>query len=130
MDRLEIGIVGVIVALVLIAMRVQVGAVLGIVAFIGIAMIISFKAAWGILTAIPHNFIAQWSLSAVPMFLLMGYIAAQTGLTNGLFSSARIFLGRVPGGLASATVIASALFASASGSSVATSAAFSRIAVR
>ena len=129
MDRLEIGIIGVVIALVLIAMRVQVGVVLGIVAFVGIAVITSIKAAWGILTAIPHNFIAQWSLSAVPMFLVMGYIAAQTGLTKGLFSSARIFLGRVPGGLASATVIASALFASASGSSVATSAAFSRIAV-
>ena len=129
MDRLEIGIVGVVVSLIFIAMRVQVGVALGVVAFVGIAAITSTKAAWGILTAIPHNFIAQWSLSAVPMFLVMGYIAAQTGLTSGLFASARIFLARVPGGLASATVIASALFASASGSSVATAAAFSRIAV-
>jgi tripartite ATP-independent transporter DctM subunit len=63
------------------------------------------------------------------MFLLMGYIAAQAGLTKGLFSGARILLGKVPGGLASATVFSSALFASASGSSVATAAAFSRIAV-
>ncbi|MBN9889309.1 TRAP transporter large permease [Salipiger abyssi] len=129
MDRLEIGIAGIVVALILIALRMQVGVVLGIVAFGGIAAITNMGAAWGILTAIPANFIAQWSLSAVPMFLLMGYIAAQAGLTNGLFASARIVLGRVPGGLASATVVASALFASASGSSVATAAAFSRIAV-
>ena len=129
MDRLEIGIAGVVIALILIALRMQVGVVLGIVAFGGIAAITSTGAAWGILTAIPANFIAQWSLSAVPMFLLMGYIAAQAGLTNGLFASARIVVGRVPGGLASATVVASALFASASGSSVATAAAFSRIAV-
>ncbi|AJE49219.1 TRAP transporter large permease [Celeribacter indicus] len=129
MDRIEIGLVGIAAALILIAMRMQVGVVLGIVAFLGIGALTSMDAAWGILTAIPQKFIAQWSLSAVPMFLLMGYIAAQTGLTKGLFASARIFLGRVPGGLASATVVASALFASASGSSVATSAAFSRIAV-
>ena len=129
MDRLYVGIVGIGVALVLIALRMQVGAALGIVAFIGIAVITTLNAAWGILTAIPINFIAQWSLSAVPMFLLMGYIAAQAGLTKGLFSGARILLGKVPGGLASATVFASALFASASGSSVATAAAFSRIAV-
>lgn len=129
MDRVEIGIAGIFVALVLIALRVQVGVALGIVAFFGIAILTTIGAAWGILTAIPQNFIADWNLSAVPMFLLMGYIAAQAGLTKGLFQSARIFLGRVPGGLASATVIASALFASASGSSVATSAAFARIAV-
>lgn len=129
MDRLEIGFIGVAVALVLMALRVQVGVALGIVAFVGIAIITSTTAAWGILTAIPHNFAANWSLSAIPMFLLMGYIAAHTGLTNGIFASARILMGRVPGGLASSTVVASAIFASASGSSVATAAAFARIAI-
>jgi C4-dicarboxylate transporter, DctM subunit len=129
MDRLDIGIIGVFVALFLIGMRVQVGVALGIVAFVGIAAITSTQAAWGILTALPHDFVAQWSLSAVPMFLLMGYLAARTGLTAGIFSSARILIGRIPGGLASSTVVASAVFASASGSSVATAAAFSRIAV-
>lgn len=129
MDRLDIGIIGVISALVLIGIRVPVGVVLGLVSFLGIGAILNFGAAWGILTAVPYSFITNWSLSAVPMFLLMGYIASQSGLTRGLFASMRMFIGRVPGGLASATVVASALFASASGSSVATSAAFSRIAV-
>jgi C4-dicarboxylate transporter DctM subunit len=128
-DRLEIGIAGIVVALILLAVRVQVGAALGIVAFVGIAFITSTSAAWGILTAVPYEFVAQWSLSAIPMFLLMGYLAANAGLTTGVFKSANILLGRVPGGLASATVVSSALFASASGSSVATAAAFSRIAI-
>ncbi|PHP65185.1 C4-dicarboxylate ABC transporter [Zhengella mangrovi] len=129
MDRIEIGSAGIVVALLLIGLRVPVGVVLGLVSFVGIASITSMKAAWGILTAIPYSFISNWSLSAVPMFLLMGYIASQVGLTRGLFSSMRMFIGAIPGGLASATVVASALFASASGSSVATAAAFSRIAV-
>ncbi|MCB1419941.1 MAG: TRAP transporter large permease [Notoacmeibacter sp.] len=129
MDRIEIGIAGIVVALLLIGLRVPVGVVLGLVSFVGIASITSMKAAWGILTAIPYSFISNWSLSAVPMFLLMGYIASQVGLTRGLFASMRMFIGGIPGGLASATVVASALFASASGSSVATAAAFSRIAV-
>jgi len=129
LDRLDIGIAGVLVALVLLALRVQVGVTLGITAFIGISLIASTNAAWGILTAIPYNFVAQWSLSAIPMFLLMGYLAANAGLTSGIFKSANILMGRVPGGLASATVVSSALFASASGSSVATAAAFSKIAV-
>lgn len=129
MDRLDIGIVGVLSALALIGIRVPVGVVLGLVSFVGIAAILNVKAAWGILTAVPYSFITNWSLSAVPMFLLMGFVASQAGLTRGLFSSMRMFIGHIPGGLASATVVASALFASASGSSVATSAAFSRIAV-
>lgn len=129
MDRVEIGIAGIVVALILIALRMQVGVVLGLVAFVGIAILTDTGAAWGILSVVPIDFIADWNLSAVPMFLLMGYVAARAGLTSGLFQSARTFLRRVPGGLASATVVASALFASASGSSVATSATFARIAV-
>ena len=128
-DRVDIGIVGVVFALLLLALRVQVGVVLGIVAFFGISVITSVAAAWGILIAIPYDFVAQWSLSAIPMFLLMGYLAANAGLTEGIFKSANILMGRIPGGLASATVVSSALFASASGSSVATAAAFAKIAV-
>src|SRR5690606_10108522 len=128
-DRLDIGLAGVVVALLLLALRVQVGVALGIVAFIGVSLVTSVAAAWGILTALPYDFVAQWSLSAIPMFLLMGYLAANAGLTQGVFKSANILMGRVPGGLASATVVSSALFASASGSSVATAAAFAKIAV-
>ena len=129
MDRIEIGILGVLVTLVLIAIRTPVGVALGLVSFFGIWALTSINAAWNILSSIPYNFVTNWNLSAVPMFLLMGYVASQAGLTSGLFSAARMFMGRIPGGLASSTVIASAFFASASGSSVATAAAFSRIAV-
>lgn len=129
MDRIDIGILGVVVALVLIALRMPIGVVLGIVSFVGIGSIAGLDGAWGILTSIPLNFVANWNLSAVPMFLLMGFIAARAGLTNGLFTSARVFVGRIPGSLASSTVMASALFASCSGSSMATAAAFAKISV-
>ena len=129
MDRIQIGTLAIAVALTLIALRMPIGVVLGIVSFAGIAAITGLSAAWGILTSIPLNFVANWNLSAVPMFLLMGFIAARAGLTNGLFTSARVFVGRVPGSLASSTVMASALFASCSGSSMATAAAFAKISV-
>jgi len=129
MDRIQIGTLGIAVALALIALRMPIGVVLGIVSFVGIAAITGLSGAWGILTSIPLNFVANWNLSAVPMFLLMGFIAARAGLTNGLFTSARVFVGRVPGSLASSTVMASALFASCSGSSMATAAAFAKISV-
>lgn len=129
MDRSLIGGIGVLVALLLIFVRVPIGVAMGIVGIAGIATLTSWNAAFGIAKAIPYELIGDWNLSAVPMFLLMGYVASATGLTNGLFASARIFLGRIPGSMASATVVASGFFASASGSSVATAAAFSRIAI-
>ncbi len=129
MDRTLIGLIGVGIALILIFLRVPIGIAMGLVGMAGIAAITSSNAAFGIAKTIPYELIGDWNLSAVPMFLLMGYVASATGLTNGLFASARIFLGRVPGSLASANVLASAFFASASGSSVATAAAFSRISV-
>lgn len=129
MDRLEIGGLGIVIVLVLLALRVPVAIALGAVAFVGIWQIIGMSAAWGILTTVPYTFTANWNLSAIPMFLLMGFIASQAGLTRGLFSEFRVLFRKIPGGLASATVLSAAMFSTASGSSVATSAAFSRIAI-
>ncbi|PWE28922.1 C4-dicarboxylate ABC transporter [Pararhodobacter marinus] len=129
MDRLEIGFTGLAAVLALIALRVPIGLVLVIVSFCGIWAATNLTAAWGLVRAVPFQFIANWSFSAVPMFLLMGFVASNAGLTNGLFKAMRILLRKLPGGLACSTVGASALFAAASGSSVATAAAMSRIAV-
>lgn len=129
MDPLLVGLFGIVLLLVLIAIRFPIGIAMGLVGFLGVLAIIGAQPAIGVAKAVPYELVGDWNLSAVPMFLLMGYFASAAGLTRGLFRAARIFLGKIPGGLASATVIASALFASASGSSVATAAAFSRIAV-
>jgi C4-dicarboxylate transporter, DctM subunit len=128
MDNVSIGFIGLAAGLGLIALRVQIGVALGIVSFFGIATILNMRAAWGILTAVPFNFVGDWSLTAIPMFLLMGYVASASGLSAGLFRAMRIFLSRLPGGLAITSVGACALLSAASGSSVATSSAFAKIA--
>ena len=128
-ERELIGAISVGIVLFLVAIRVPVGIAMGVVAFGGIWASISLSAGLGVLKAVPFEMVGDWNLSAIPMFLLMGYVAASSELTKNLFKSARITLGWLPGGLASATVISAALFASASGSSVATAAAFSRTAV-
>jgi C4-dicarboxylate transporter, DctM subunit len=128
MDNVAIGFIGLAAGLGLIALRVQIGVALGIVSFFGIATILNMRAAWGILTAVPFNFVGDWSLTAIPMFLLMGYVASASGLSAGLFRAMRIFLSRLPGGLAITSVGACALLSAASGSSVATSSAFAKIA--
>lgn len=128
MDGTTVGIIGIILALVLIALRFNIGIALSIVSVGGIAAMLNVKAALGIISAVIYNFVGDWNLTAVPMFLLMGFLASETGLTSGLFVAMRLLLSRLPGGLAVATVGACALFAAASGSSIATAAAMARIA--
>lgn len=128
MSNVAIGFLGLGAGLLLIALRIQIGVAVGIVSFFGIAVILNMKAAWGMLTAVPFNFVGDWNLTAIPMFLLMGYVASSAGLTQGLFQAMRIFLSRMPGGLAIASVGACALMSAASGSSVATASSMARIA--
>lgn len=77
----------------------------------------------------PYSFVASFTLMAIPMFLLMGNFAFRSGATRDAYSTARVWLGAVPGGLACASVAACGLFAAISGSSLATAAAMGRIAV-
>ncbi|QDY70649.1 TRAP transporter large permease [Qingshengfaniella alkalisoli] len=129
MDNTTVGIIAVAVTLILIALRMPIGVVLGLVSIVGIAEITNMRVAWGVVSATPYDFIGQWELTAAPMFLFMGYLATEGKLTSGLFSALRLFLARLPGGLAISSVGACTFFAAASGSSVATAAAMSRIAV-
>ena len=129
MSGITIGIIGVLAGLALIALRVPIAVSLGLVSFLGIIELTNVRAAWGIITAVPFNFIGNWSFTAVPMFLLMGYVCTTSGMTTGLFRAMRVCLSRLPGGLAIASVGACSMFAAASGSSVATASAMARIAV-
>ncbi|WP_275288238.1 TRAP transporter large permease [Halomonas elongata] len=129
MSHLEIGVAGIAAALALIALRVPIGVALGLVSIIGIGQLVNMHVAWGMISATPFDFAGTWELTAAPMFLFMGYLCTTTRMTEGLFQAMRLYLARLPGGLAVASVMASAFFAAASGSSVATSAAMSRIAV-
>ena len=78
---------------------------------------------------VPHSKVASQALSLIPTFILIGYLAYYAGLTKALFEAAKRWIAWVPGGLAVATVFATAGFAAVSGASVATSAVFARIAI-
>lgn len=129
MDRFDIGMIGIGITVLLMLIRMPIGVALSITSFGGIWAITNQNAAIGMLRAVPYQFVANWAFSAVPMFLLMGFIASNAGLTSGLFRMMRVLLFRVPGGLACASVGACALFAAASGSSVATAAGMGKIAI-
>ena len=123
------GFWGIGILLVLLLARVPVAVALITVSFGGIAALLGVTPALGIVSNTPYSFVASWTLSAVPMFLLMGFVAFHTGLTAGLFEAAKVVLRRVPGGLAISSLFACSGFAAVSGSSVACAAAMGRIAI-
>jgi tripartite ATP-independent transporter DctM subunit len=129
MSQLDIGIVSLLAAMVLLAARVPIGVALGTVALAGIWYLRGLDVALGMLRSAPYDFLANWELSAIPMFILMGSVAHTSGISSSLFKAARLWLGRLPGGLAVATNFACAGFAAASGSSVAAAAAMGKIAI-
>ena len=129
MDSVALGFAGLAVLIVLLALHVPVAISLCLVSVCGIALLRGWGPALSLLGGLPYGFSASWTLSAVPMFLLMGSLAYHTGLTGSLYAAARAWLGRLPGGLAVATNFACAGFAAVSGSSMATAAAMGRLAM-
>lgn len=120
MSNIEIGGIALIASIVLIGFRLHIGVALALAAISGLLAIIGLRGTMGVLMGTPYEFSASWELSAIPMFVLMGNIAYYTGMTDSLFRAARMWMGRLPGGLAVASNFACAGFAAASGSSLAT----------
>ena len=129
MDALTLALVGLGAMLLLIALRVPIGIAMGAVAFAGFWYLRNFNVALSALSDTPFVFAANWDLSAIPMFLLMGAIAANSGIGTALFRAAHAWFGGLPGGLAVATNWACAGFGAASGSSIAAAAVMARLAV-
>jgi tripartite ATP-independent transporter DctM subunit len=129
MSTLSVSILTLVSILILIGLRVPIGVAIGCVAFVGFWLLRNLNVALSVLRDTPFVFAASWDLSAIPMFLLMGSIANNSGISSSLFRTARAWFGGMPGGLAVATNMACAGFAAACGSSVAAAAAMARLAI-
>ncbi|MBW1681424.1 MAG: TRAP transporter large permease [Deltaproteobacteria bacterium] len=129
METWVIGLIGIAVLLVLIAFRVHVAFSLAMVGLGGYYVIMGWRPTAGLLGLVPYEFIANFVLTTVPLFLLMGYLAHHAGLTRDIYNTARVWLARVHGGLAIASVAGCAVFAAACGSSLATAAMMGRVAI-
>jgi len=129
MEPLTIGIVGSLALIGLVVLGVRVAFAAALVGIVGLVYMRGWPAGIGISGLIPHAETTHYTLSVLPMFILIGYLAFYAGITRGLFDAARKWLSRVPGGLAVATIFATAGFAAVSGASTATAAVFARIAI-
>ena len=129
MSTLQLSLASVAAILGLIALRLPIGVAMGGVAFLGCWYLRDLKVALSVLRDTPFAFAASWELSAIPMFLLMGAVAGNSGIGTAMFRAARAWFGALPGGLAVATNWACAGFGAASGSSIAAAATMGRLAI-
>ncbi len=129
MDPFTIGLIGTLALVVLVFLGVRVFFAAAAVGLFGLVAIIGWDAGAGMAGTVPHSKSVSYTLSVLPMFIIIGFLAFHAGLTEALFDAARKWLGWVPGGLAVATVMATTGFAAVSGASTATAAVFARVAI-
>ena len=129
MSGILVGSIAIASLLALLAWRVPVALSLILVSFLGVWATFGLTPAWGILKSTPYDFVASWTLTSVPMFVLMGYISFHSGITSGLFRLAKALFSRMPGSLAISSTFACTGFAAVCGSSVACAAAMGKIAI-
>jgi len=102
---------------------------LGLAGFFGIVVNLNWTAACAFVKTILYGAMESYALSCVPMFILMGELAFQAGISGDLFDAASKWLGRMRGGMLLATNYGCALFGACSGSTIASASIFTRIAL-
>ena len=129
MTETAIGVWGIVALFFCLVARLPVGMALMIVGFGGIWAIDGQRAAIATMSSETYSSITAYSLSIIPLFVLMGNMAGAAGYSQRLYEAAYAWIGRLRGGLASSTVIGCAAFAAVSGSSVATAVTIGKVAL-
>ncbi len=130
MTSLEIGIASFPALMVLIFLRVPIGLAMFLVGLIGLVLVTDgTQVAFARLKNETYTTFSSYSLTIVPMFLLMGHFATLGGMSNALFKAAEGWLGHRRGGVAMASIGACAGFGAICGSSLATAATMGRVAL-
>ncbi len=113
---------------VLALLRVPLAFAMGLVGFVGLGLVRGWVPTLANAAQVVYDTGFAYTLSVVPLFILMGNFVARAGLAHELFAAAYAFIGHLRGGLAHATVLACAGFGSICGSSIATAATMSKVA--
>lgn len=124
-----LSITSVALVIVFIILRVPVAIALGLVGFVGYALLDGFKMAGAVVGSVPNELIASYTFSVVPLFTLMGSVAAVSGLSADLFRAAESTMRGLRGSLSMSAIIASALFGAVCGSSVATAMTMGKVSI-
>ena len=129
MTPIELSWAGIAILIVMILLRVPVAVALGLVGYVGYALIDGWHRANLTVGATPLELASAYTFSVVPLFTLMGTVAASAGLSADLFRAANAVLRGTRGSLSIASIFASALFGAVCGSSVATALTMSKVSI-
>jgi C4-dicarboxylate transporter DctM subunit len=124
-----VAVIGFVSLFVLMLLRVPIGIAMGLVGVGGFGYLTSINPALNLLAQSPIRVTTDWDLAIIPMFILMGAFATASGMSTELFRMSNAWLGHRRGGLAMATITACAGFAAINGSSVATAATMTNVAL-
>jgi tripartite ATP-independent transporter DctM subunit len=128
-DPLFVGITAFLLLIFLLAITVPIGVAMMLCGVGGLAMIIGLVPSLSLFGTTVMQSVVTYDLSIIPLFILMGALASRSGLSQELYDAFNAWLGGFRGGLALATVGACGAFAAICGSSVATAATMSKVAL-
>ncbi|MCF8144874.1 MAG: TRAP transporter large permease [Deltaproteobacteria bacterium] len=127
MDPVTVGILGILVLLFLFVIEFPVAFAMGFVGFLGFGYLVGFSAGLDMLAIDIFENFSSYNLTVIPMFVLMGTLAFEIGMSSRLFEASHAIFGKMRGGLAIAAIMASAGFAAICGSTNATAAAMGAV---
>ena len=129
MEPTTVGLIGLAILLIVLFSRMPVGFVMALLGVVGFSYVVTFDAGLRMLAKDFFGVFGSYSLTVVPLFILMGQITFHAGISSRLFDTAYKFIGHWPGGLAMATVVACAGFAAICGSTNAAAATMATVAL-
>jgi C4-dicarboxylate transporter, DctM subunit len=124
-----VGLLGTIALVIMIFLGCPIWLVIFLTGFWGCVGVVGFSAALNILATTPYHSIASFTMVVLPLFLIMGEFAVHASMGQELYTAARTWLGRLPGGLAMATAFGCAFFGMVTGVSLASTTIFTKIAL-
>ncbi|MFZ7125524.1 MAG: TRAP transporter large permease [Desulfobacterales bacterium] len=127
MNPTLIGVVGIVVMVLFFLTRMPVAYVMAMIGFVGFSTMISLNAGLNLLAKDFYEVFSNYDLTTVPLFILMGQLGFNSGISRRLYDTAYKFLGGIRGGLAIATVSACTAFGAVCGSSPATAATMATV---
>jgi tripartite ATP-independent transporter DctM subunit len=129
MSPSTVGIIGILIMLVIFVTRMPVAYVMTLVGLGGFSYLISLEAGLNLLPRVFFDTFSSYELTTIPLFVLMGQLAFNSGISRRLYNTAYTFLGNTRGGLAMATVSACTAFGAVCGSSPATAATMATVGI-
>ena len=120
MSPVTMGIIGICILLVLLFLKMPIGFAMGLVGFVGYWWVRDMSPALSMISLVTYSEATAYMMSALPLFIFMGWLAAYGELSKDAFSALHRWVGHWRGGLSMSTVIACAAFGAVCGSSMAT----------